>query len=98
MNIVDNVNKVVRPDGNARQQALRRLRKSRPDLHKRVLGGELSAHAAMVEAGFRKKATPLSEKEEKRAAGRGSKERVCGVAGKAISPLIRIGRRGMMTA
>lgn len=32
-----------------------RLRRDRPDLHARVLAGEISAHAAMVEAGFRKK-------------------------------------------
>ena len=34
--------------------AVRRLRKDRPDLHGRVLDGELSANAAMIEAGFRK--------------------------------------------
>jgi hypothetical protein len=54
---VDNVN--VRPMGNSRDAALRRLGKDRPDLHKRVLAQELSAHAAMVEAGFRKAPTPL---------------------------------------
>jgi hypothetical protein len=42
-----------RPEGNTRQKALRRLRKDRPDLHDKVLAGEISAHAAMVEAGFR---------------------------------------------
>ena len=46
----------LRPTGTSRAAALRRLRKDRPDLHTRVLGGELSAHAAMIEAGFRKKA------------------------------------------
>jgi hypothetical protein len=45
--------------------ALARLRRDRPDIHARVLAGELTAHAGMVEAGFRKKpkrkppATPL---------------------------------------
>lgn len=39
--------------GNAREQALRRLRKSRPDLHAKVLAKELTPHRAMVEAGFR---------------------------------------------
>ena len=34
---------------------LRRLRKDRPDIHARVLAGELSPHAGMIEAGFRKK-------------------------------------------
>ncbi len=52
---VDNVNIRSRPDGNSVAVALRRLRKDRPDLHKRVLNGELSTHAAMVEAGFRKR-------------------------------------------
>lgn len=45
--------------GTSREYALRRLRKDRPDLHERVLSGELSAHAAMVEAGFRKKPDPF---------------------------------------
>lgn len=44
-------------------QVLRRLRKDRPDLHARVLGGELSPHAAMVEAGFRQEtvSVPISD-------------------------------------
>jgi hypothetical protein len=50
---VDNIH-VYRPDGTARTTALRRLRKDRPDLHARVLAGELSANAAAVEAGFRR--------------------------------------------
>lgn len=37
------------------EYALRRLRKDAPELHQRVLSGDLSPHAAMVEAGFRKK-------------------------------------------
>jgi hypothetical protein len=41
--------------GTSRQHALRKLRKSRPDLHAKVLKGKLSPHAAMIEAGFRKK-------------------------------------------
>lgn len=53
-NTVDNVNEVVqRPTGNSESAALRRLRKDRPDLHAQVLDGELSAHAAAVQAGFR---------------------------------------------
>ena len=52
---VDNVNEAERPTGNSRDAALRRLRKDRPDLLERVLANELSAHAAAVEAGFRKK-------------------------------------------
>lgn len=49
----DNVN--GRPDGNTRSYALRRLRNEAPELHARVLNGDLSSHAAMLEAGFRKK-------------------------------------------
>lgn len=43
-----------RPEGNSQAKALRRLRKDRPDLHARVLAGEISAHKAAVEAGFRR--------------------------------------------
>lgn len=42
-----------RSGGTAITQALRRLRKDRPDLLARVLDGELSPHAAAIEAGFR---------------------------------------------
>jgi hypothetical protein len=41
--------------GNDPAYALARLRKDRPDIHARVLAGELTAHAGMIEAGFRKK-------------------------------------------
>lgn len=41
--------------GTSAEYALSRLRKSRPDLHAEVLAGRLSAHAAMVKAGFRPK-------------------------------------------
>jgi hypothetical protein len=52
----NNVQKVeAAPQGNARHRALRRLRKDRPDLHAEVLAGDRSAHAAMVEAGFRRR-------------------------------------------
>lgn len=43
------------PSGNAQTAALRRLRKDAPELHAEVLAGNLSAHAAMVQAGFRPK-------------------------------------------
>ncbi|WP_049566912.1 hypothetical protein [Streptomyces sp. SBT349] len=43
------------PAGTTRTAALRRLRKDRPDLHGEVLAGHLSAHAAMVKAGFRRR-------------------------------------------
>jgi hypothetical protein len=58
---VDSANGVInnsgRPTGTSVKAALRRLRdpqKGRPDIHARVLAGELSAHAGMIEAGFRK--------------------------------------------
>lgn len=54
----DNVS-VSDGQGNARQYALRRLRKSAPEIHARVLTGEVSAHAGMVAAGFRRQPTPL---------------------------------------
>ena len=41
--------------GNSSEYALRRLRKDRPDLHERVRSGEMSPHAAAVEAGFRRR-------------------------------------------
>lgn len=41
--------------GTSRDYALRRLRKDAPELHAEVLAGHLSAHAAMIEAGFRKR-------------------------------------------
>jgi len=41
------------PSGTSEASALRRLRKDRPDLHTEVLAERLSAHAAMVKAGFR---------------------------------------------
>lgn len=51
--LVDNINEVDRPTGTSESAALRRLRKDRPDLHSQVLNGELSAHAAAVQANFR---------------------------------------------
>lgn len=43
------------PQGTSRAQALRKLRTDSPELHAEVLAGKLSAHAAMVQAGFRPK-------------------------------------------
>jgi hypothetical protein len=45
----------VRPSGTSSEYAIRKLRKDRPDIHERVLSGELTPHGGMVEAGFRKK-------------------------------------------
>lgn len=50
------INTSGRPTGTSRAYALRRLREQRPDIHARVLAGEISPHAGMVEAGFRKRA------------------------------------------
>lgn len=48
-------NNVMRSEqGNSQSYALRKLRKDRPDLHEKVLAGELKPNAAMEEAGFRK--------------------------------------------
>lgn len=59
------VTKVERPEGNSQAKALRRLRKDAPSLHSEVLAGRLSAHAAMVQAGFRPKtiSVPVSRPE-----------------------------------
>lgn len=43
------------PAGNTASKALRRLRKDAPELHAEVLAGNLSAHGAMVKAGYRPK-------------------------------------------
>lgn len=52
---VDNINEVERPTGTSQAAALRRLRKDKPKLHAKVIAGELSANAAMIQAGFRVK-------------------------------------------
>jgi hypothetical protein len=59
--LLDNDNTVIQevkpaPTGTSVEASLRRLRKDRPDIHARVLAGEITAHAGMIEAGFRKKA------------------------------------------
>jgi len=56
--LVDIINEAERPTGTSRDYAIRRLRKDRPDLLEKVIAGQLSAHAAAVEAGHRKKPTP----------------------------------------
>jgi hypothetical protein len=40
---------------------LRRLKRDRPDLAEKVVKGEMSAHAAALAAGFRRKPTPLEQ-------------------------------------
>lgn len=56
---LDNIQESDAPSGTSRQASLRRLRKDRPDLHTEVLAGRLSAHAAMVQAGFRRKSVSI---------------------------------------
>lgn len=48
-------NSIDRPTGTSRQAGLRRIAKSRPDLHTRILENKISVNGAMVEAGFRPK-------------------------------------------
>ena len=43
----------AQPDHTSTAGILRRLKQDRPDLHGRVLGGELSPNAASIEAGYR---------------------------------------------
>lgn len=52
---LDNIQLDPAPSGTSREAGLRRLRKDAPELHAEVLAGRLSAHAAMVRAGFRRK-------------------------------------------
>ena len=51
-NRVDNVNS---KGGNKSTYALKRLKRDRPDLFRKVVDGKLSANAAAIEAGFRRK-------------------------------------------
>lgn len=41
------------PVGTTKDRALRKLRKDAPALHAEVLAGRISAHGAMVKAGYR---------------------------------------------
>lgn len=43
------------PTGTSTERALRKLRKDAPDLHAKVLAGEVTPNAAMIRAGFRRK-------------------------------------------
>jgi hypothetical protein len=56
-----------RPTGTSADAALRRLRKQRPDLHAQVLAGQLSPHAAAVEAGFRRRRISVPADDPERA-------------------------------
>lgn len=66
---VDNIHSCSesRPTGTSQAAALRRLRKSAPKLHEKVIAGEMSANAAMVKAGFRPKTITIPVDVEKAA-------------------------------
>jgi hypothetical protein len=50
---VDNIHSSKeRPSATSKDRALRKLRKDAPALHEEVLAGRLSAHAAMIRAGY----------------------------------------------
>ena len=55
----DNIQGQAAPTGTSKAQALRRLRKDAPAIHAKVLKGELSANAGMIEAAFRKKTATI---------------------------------------
>ena len=57
--LVDNVNEVKSSDGNSRSYTLTRLKHQKPELFQDVVDGKLSANAAAIAAGFRKKRSPL---------------------------------------
>lgn len=65
---VDNINVTERPTGTSADYALRKLREDAPELHRQVLDGALSPHAAMVEAGFRRKTITVPVDPERAAA------------------------------
>jgi len=59
--IVNNINnKADRAMGDSSEYALQKLRDDAPELHARVISGELSPHAAMIEAGLSLVRTPDS--------------------------------------
>lgn len=57
----DNIMTLPASQGTSRQYALRKLRKERPDLLTQVIAGDKTPHAAMVEAGFRKRPNTLEQ-------------------------------------
>ena len=61
-------NVTSRGEGNNRAGALRRLRDQQPALHTAVLAGELSPHAAMVQAGYRPRTVTVPIDDDQRLA------------------------------
>jgi hypothetical protein len=52
------------PQGTSKEYGLRRLKKETPELHEAVVRGDKSVHEACVEAGFRKKPSPVKTAQE----------------------------------
>jgi hypothetical protein len=52
---MSDVHTFARPSGNSSAAFIRHLREDRPDIHAGVWAGEITRHAAMVEAGFRRR-------------------------------------------
>lgn len=59
--LVDNVTHVEKPKGNSRSYAVGRLQREAPELFAKVAAGEISANAAAIKAGFRKRKSPLDQ-------------------------------------
>lgn len=59
--LVDNINHVRASKGTSRAYTASRLKRDRPDLFAKVVAGKLSANAAAIKAGFRKKKTALEQ-------------------------------------
>jgi len=57
--LVNNVNEVKPSKGNSRSYTVSRLQREAPELFTQVVAGTLSANAAAIQAGFRKKPTAL---------------------------------------
>jgi hypothetical protein len=67
--LVDNINEVeARPTGTSHRAAIRRLAKERPDLLEKVKAGLMTAHAAMCQAGCRRRAITLPDDDVRTAA------------------------------
>ncbi len=58
-NILDNVREA--PAGNSRSYTVSRLQREAPELFAQVAAGKISANAAAIKAGFRKRKSPLDQ-------------------------------------
>ena len=59
--IVDIVNEVKPSKGNSRAYTVSRLQRESPELFAKVAAGQISANAAAIKAGFRKRKSPLDQ-------------------------------------